>query len=358
VGYIAVASDARDSVKIQKCHLNVWSLPLLFGRRSTLLDIGLALEVHESIDRLTVAVPGSIVDDRIEDLYERMREPRVAGLIFAADPTIKGDLIDWGIGDHRLAQLDLTSCQPSKPDHRQFSAWRVAFAEPLSPGDRYYTRFRIHLRPSPRMIGGGRWPVLRRRLTIDLRLADWREAWTVGDAGALTRQIVPIAHADVFVIVPMVYSQAEISPTPKYIRLLEGAVWESYLRRATNLRRTQKLVIYRWSNDDISAEEPFRGFLRLTRPPRILLLSVATAVLSAAVVGGAFTLTVRPWLSNSADWLADEAVTIFYAIVGLSIFALLNLVLRLFGWARRAHGWVARRFRAAELALFRSAARY
>jgi uncharacterized integral membrane protein len=211
-------------------------------------------------------------------------------------------------------------------------------------------------------------------ITIDIRVADWREAWTVQDAVALTKQIVPFKGMDFFVIVPTRMALArltlsEASPPPRYVRLLEGAVWEPYLGRATDLRRSQKHVIYRWTaeeaeedgtsppeKDGVSADKPFRGFLRFERGRTLFpWRSIVTAVLTTILLAVFLDVDAREWAVNLGDWVVDKARALIIAtlVAGFSL-AGFALLVRWVGFLRSFARWGSNKGRAVEGWLYRA----
>lgn len=152
--------------------------------------------------------------------------------------------------------------------------------------------------------------LVRRNATVDLRVCDLRETQTLPDGNNYEQQVVAINQLNCFVITPASFRTSRASPQTRYVRLLEGHVWESYLRRATDLRRSAKLVINYWrSEGEVNTLNEFRAFLDLRREGWTELLAMFTLALMAVLAGVAL-------LSAPAE-LAESPVVKFAETSGV-----------------------------------------
>src|SRR6266702_839412 len=72
------------SIEVKDCHINVWSLDGLFGRRVLLLDVGLRLRASSADQQaLTLVIPGETATDGPIDLVPFLRDTNTLTLIFA-----------------------------------------------------------------------------------------------------------------------------------------------------------------------------------------------------------------------------------------------------------------------------------
>ncbi len=89
------------------------------------------------------------------------------------------------------------------------------------------------------------------------------------DFQSLLSRVVQIEELFLFVIVPSEFQLLSAFPPLKYMRLLEGRDWESYLDRAIAfVFPNAKMVIYQWRSEKgiaIEPNNPFRGFLEFVR---------------------------------------------------------------------------------------------
>ena len=270
MGFFAVVSDRTPApFQVEKCHLNLWTLGGLFGYRVCYLDVGLLLAAgDEDTDSFRLALPVATRPNALRSLRDEMRDATVGSLIFAREEVVFGDSVVIDNEKVPLLQVANANCSRSDhPDRRNFSEWRIALSEKLAAGRSGYLRLRfvVHTpgrvwlwRPSLPLRGGA---------VVDVRVSDEREAQTVPDADELTRKIVPLEELEVFVIAPAAFEAAAVSPEPRYIRSLEGRVWEGYLKRSTDMRRAAKFLVYRWKGVGVTSARPFRGLIQLRRHP-------------------------------------------------------------------------------------------
>jgi len=347
MGFFAVVREQDQPFEVELCHLNLWSLAGLF-RRAFFWDVGLQLKADDNnkLSKFSLALPFSTEPGGMKDLSASLKSPEVSELIFGTSVSISGSEIKYtkedGIFDLVLGQISETeSDREKKRSGTTFSYWNLILAEPIPPGQRRYIRVRFEV------YNLGRtwiWKPFKSGAIIDLRVADLRETISLQPWNDLKSRIIPVADLYLFVIAPSWLQHASSSPSLKYMRLLEGRVWENYLGRKTDFFRLEKMVIYYWrrgsaktlgnaletntSGKEVKTDtvSPFRAFLDLDKTNVIsaagnLVLTVL-AVFFAALIAGIYG-------SHPKDLVAFSTATKLYArahYLPLSVFSLVALV--------------------------------
>jgi hypothetical protein len=300
VAFFAVLRDEEQSLdfSVKACHINLWSLAALGGRRRLLLDVGLRLVAgDEPIDRLSIAIP--LATSAIKDISHTVLERRTASLVFDEDVTFPRQ----NVIHYRQEDLEVRGIQESRsePDEgraaRDFSLWNVRLDGNVEPRREVYLRIRFSV------VGHGstwQWQrflfVAKNGALIDFRIADIRSSITVRDGTALISRVVPIEWLAFFVIVPRWLRERATNPPPTYVRILEGPVWRPYLNRKPELLKRSKLIVYYWRREgQISMARPFRVFLDLAREPGYTPLGSQLSTVALLVLGTwmVFRLNVR-----------------------------------------------------------------
>jgi len=300
MGFFAVVREQDQPFEVELCHLNLWSLSGLF-RRAFFWDVGLQLKAddNKSLSKFSLALPFSTESGGMKDLSDSLKSPEVSELIFGTSVSISGSEIRYtkedGTFDLVLGQISETdSDREKKRSGTTFSYWNLTLAEPIPVGERRYIRIRFEV------YNLGRtwiWKPFKRGAIIDLRVADLRETISLQPWNDLKSRIIPIADLYLFVVAPSWLQHASSSPSLKYMRLLEGRVWENYLGRKTDFFRLEKMVIYYWRKGSVKVPEDSRevsGFKKkiqtdIISPFRAFLDLDKTNVISAA---GNVVLTV------------------------------------------------------------------
>jgi hypothetical protein len=309
MGFFAVLQeDTEQSFAIKKCDINLWSLAALFGRRTFFFDVGLLVEATGSkpLQNFQVGVPFGTDSKALTDLTDRMLNPKVSELIFGERVNIvPRDNIDFGLGPVRLGRVSVHECsRDDRISGLRFSLWNLRLASPLLASQQAYLRIRFQVNTLGRTWVWKRSGLAKNEALVDFRIADLREAWMVLDRDALWDRIVAIEALAVFVIAPAWLELRAASPDLRYMRLLEGRVWEDYLGRVTDLRRSGKLIIHYWKrdqpNDPVDSDRPFRGFLHLSRAFGFIPAwnHVRAAVIFLLVILAAAKLDTRSWLAS------------------------------------------------------------
>ena len=257
MAYLAAIRDGdTDAYKILACHINYWSLGGL-GHRVFQLDVGLRLKAEYAFEVVKLAVPVGTNNDGCTDLAESIKSPRTAELIFSgpAPGTVVG--IMRSERDERLSG-------------KGFSLWTLTLARAIQPGQEVYVRARFAVVDRGRTWSWKRWLFATNGALVDLRVAETREQVNLTQWQALKDSIVPIEELNVFVMAPQTLQLVTASPSPRYVRLLEGDAWGEYIGRSPDLFRTGKMIVYYWRQNAedghrVDTDTPFRGFLDLSK---------------------------------------------------------------------------------------------
>jgi hypothetical protein len=123
-------------------------------------------------------------------------------------------------------------------------------------------------------------------------------------------------------------------------RILEGAVWERHLGRATYLLRQGKLTVYPWHHDEqITLNRPFRAFIDVNRdipvllPYQFLLAVIAVACADLLVLDPRL---LRDGLAVRAAAVSSHAARSLLAALGITSVA--GYVVRLLGRRGKLRG--------------------
>jgi hypothetical protein len=289
MGFFAVLRDEpEDNFDVIACHLNLWSLGGLFGHRVFLFDVGLRLKNKQErgLTKIRLAIPFGTDKESLEDLHDLMLNQSSARLIFGKPVTIDGSTIDYE-GGVQVLVANISSNESQLHTElsdlgKGYSLWTIKISPSIKSGEECYARVRFELRNLGRAWVWKRSGLAKTGALVDLRVADVRQA--VSEWNALEDQIVPIQGINVFVISPASLQFRATSPSFHYMRLLEGRVWEPYLRRSSDFRRSAKLVIFEWRNNagsQVDPAHPFRVLLDLSYEFGLLPLGnhLLTAVL-------------------------------------------------------------------------------
>lgn len=322
MGFFAVVRDSPDEppFKVLECHLNLWSLGGL-GRRVFKFDVGLRLQGSDDFSEFRLAVPFGT--SRYKNLARATRNNEIAELLFG------------GPAPAPVAVSYTAQVEPAMSG-KDYTLWRVELPNRVKRQEEVYVRIRFDVDNKGREWIWKRWLWGAYGAIVDLRVADVREAVGVPNWEGLKERIVPIERLNLFVMAPSSLQAAAMSPTPRYIRVLEGKAWVPYIGRAPDLFRTGKLIVYSWRSDEhaqecIDTHTPFRVFLDLNR----------ASVLANPLVAGAFaTLTVflgSLMAINIGDITRSTHVAwgAVAAVLAVGSIGLLSLVLRFVSGLRR-----------------------
>lgn len=351
---VATASEAVD-LRIVACHLNLWSLDALFGRRILTLDVGLRLRAITGAKpkTFTIVLPCDADPTSPEDLSSLLKDDQVRTIIFARSiPYADGVMTVHG---EQVALMPLDT-HATKLEHsgEAFSQWTIGLAEPLADTRDSYIRIRFRLVRCASLWEWRRTAFVKNRAVIDFRVADARGVTGVPNAETIVRKLVAVEKLNLFVIAPLWLRMRFASPDLEYARLFEGGVWERYLGRATGLWNPDKLVIYQWEKGDVGPQKPYRAFLELARDPEL-------APWGNHVRAGLVTLLLFIAASAAYEPLMRFAATLRVNLVAAlaSVIAVLTfpVLLRLLGFIKplaTSGKWLVQKFRDFETAVYRS----
>lgn len=324
MGFFAVLRGSADAApfSIRECHLNLWSLGGI-GRRVFKFDVGLWLEAEREFADLQIAIPfGS---SQHKDLADVTRNHQISELIFSGPPPAKPVSVFSAEVDEKLSGKDYT-------------LWNVELAQKVATKESIYVRLRFEVDDKGRVWTWKRWLFGSYGATVDIRVAEVREAVGVRNWEGLKDRIVTIDALYLFVIAPSTLQATGMSPAPTYIRLLEGKAWKPYIGRATDLFHSDKLVIYQWRNfssekdaKPIDPQHPYRVFLDLNRAS-VLGNPIVASVVAFAIVLGAALLAV-----NGEEIVTSAAFVWSGFSIGIAFLGLTGvlLILRFVGFIRR-----------------------
>jgi hypothetical protein len=382
VGSFAVLRHTDEpEFTVDACHLNLWSLAGLFGRRVFLWDVGLTLEAaaggEKEVKKIDLLLPFVTEPDAFKDLSKEILDQNVARLVFGKSVTadVNTRMVTYPADANRpslkvepifKATLDDDFQKDKWLRRANLSLWTIEFASPLKHGQKSYVRIRFRMRTQGRT---WLWMRSKRVALIDVRVADIREIVVPLEAGSKLEAVglrsVPLSRLNVFVIVPGYLLFRATSPATHYVRLFEGRVWEPYLGgRAVSLWKQEKLMIYQWRFPDeskpaevkpaageggaapraptINTTDPFRAFLIVGGEQG--LRTFLNALLAAALaLAGAFILLHPEYVKAGYEWAVETAAGYGYHIPvgGALVLAVLSLIFKYFGPARTAldKGW-------------------
>jgi hypothetical protein len=338
LGFLAIlAPDGfkTQDLEITKCHVNLWSLPGII-RREFFIDVGVRLRVNSGHDLTTVRIllPFGTRPDGFADLRDVLRDQSAAELVFGEPVTIESQAdictIKYRDQVYEIVKVQSGDLLLQGSRDRGESLWELTLRSPIpaNGGERYFrVRFEIDNL-------GNTWNWKHSVLSakagalVDLRICDVRQAVS-GIGRDLEDSIIPITDLYVFVVIPWRLHLRTASPPLKYLRVLEGRPWRTYLRRATDIRRAAKLVVYYWrapdpkqtSGKQIGIFNPMLVFLDVSREYGPFSLGnyvfILLVVLIAMVLAPAITSVARLYSFSSLAWIAG--------IVGLPGITLLGL---------------------------------
>lgn len=268
MSFFAVLGESEtSSFNIETCHLNLWALGGLFRRQVFYWDVGLRIKAneHNPVDNIWVALPLGTKEKDLVDLRDKMTSQRTLELVFGEAVSIRQDCIEYGEGEVRPIGIDVSECKmDEKKSDKNFSLWNLKLAPTIRAGEEGYLRIRFHARTEGRMWTKKRHGLFSSGALVDMRVSDVRETWNVKDGAALKGRIIPINTLYVFLILPSALRYNMASPAFKYVRVLEGQAWESYLDSATNFWKYRKMIVYYWKAEKpVNTKNPFRAFLAL-----------------------------------------------------------------------------------------------
>jgi hypothetical protein len=364
MGFFAVLKEPdQPRFTVKKLDINVWCLPGLFARNILVCDVGLRLQSDNEFDQFALGIPFGTTEGGLEDLVPLMQDsPATTGLVFGRPcvPTPRDGrvVVDHGTGPMSLAFVDVgKTTYDEGRSNQNFSLWHLHVNGTLPADMDSYLRMRFAVDSLGRAWTWRRSLLVRRNATVDLRVCDLRETQTLPDGNNYEQQVVAINQLNCFVITPASFRTSRASPQTRYVRLLEGRVWESYLRRATDLRRSAKLVINYWrSEGEVNTLNEFRAFLDLRREGWTELLAMFTLALMAVLAGVALLSAPAELAESPVVKFAEDVWSLTGLHITLGVGAIVALLLgaaRLISSLLKRWQWLRHRLRAAESAIYR-----
>jgi hypothetical protein len=319
------ATGTQGDYTVERCHINVWSLPGWLGHRPMAFDVGVLFQPLAVAQVLEMALPVRAAP-RVLDLSSTLNDATTGVLLFGkafAGVTSDRLQLKLGEGDEEteidLVALEEKKCEVSGVDD-ELTLAKLQLGPPAGAKNLSYVRVRFVVDHPGAM---WRWQrVLGRRngALIDFRAPDPREERR-RDRRHLVDRAKPMGELDAFFMLPERYRLQAANPDLKYTRTLEGEAWHKYLRRSLHglsARRGshQRLMVHRWHPEltdgapkPVDREHPFRGFLQFNREPGfraptdLILASMVTCALLYAFFR---PLALRHGVTDAGGWIGDR----------------------------------------------------
>lgn len=319
---------------VERLDINLWILPSLLARFTLICDVGvLATAGPGGLEAFDVSLPFRIEENSARDLAPILHnKPGTASLLFGEDVSLNTSL-DY----HKLKSVRLTSTPESASTSSTIHVIPNSIA---TAGTQIYVRFRVDIAHAERAIAWRR--PKRRGCIVDLRVSDLREIAFVPDDLRQEQRIVNIPKLNCIVVAPAYLRSVRAHPEMHAVRILEGRVWEDYLRRALDLFRRDKYVVHFWRQQP---RGQFRGFLELSRSGERISTALVTAVLSALLVwfGVGWGALADSPIGELVSWISASAAGIWeqyrLAVVGLTGSMVAALVWTVFA-GRKVPTWL------------------
>jgi hypothetical protein len=338
MGFFAVVrTNPTDDFSVVECHINLWCLAGLLKRRVFFFDVGLRLRAGvRDVSTIEMALPFGIYGKEangFEDLQPLFRDDAVCQLVFGRQVDREGQKLRYqssNSGPTEIQTVDLDIAQCKRLDEysgHDFSYWSLKLSSNIKRNPDSYIRLRFRVRNAGRTWIWKRSGLAKNGALIDLRVTDIRETTVEESWMAFRDRIASIEMLNFFVIAPSWLQLRSSSPSHHYMRLFEGRIWEKYLRRAVDLRRNEKLVIYQWRNSrgTVSASNPFHAFLDLSQEFGLLRLGNHLRVaFFVTIFLTLLTLIVRSYPSYSNQ--IQQTINALYSSKFLTITGLTGLL--------------------------------
>jgi hypothetical protein len=211
---------------------------------------------------------------------------------------------------------------------------------PVAGGETLYVRIRFQVRRIGRTWSWQRVGWRRSYVIADLRVNELREKPNVNPAPDFANDSKQLERVNFFLVVSSRLKVGQISPRPKYNRLLEGRLWESYLRRRLG-RRKDVFVITLWRDDNVTSEHPFRAFMELER--RRPTAGRYTLMMSLLTLLGVLLLTSPGSLQQSIAAGLLGSVIVYILAIGATLpvlFLIFRMVLPYIPKLRNVPKWI------------------
>lgn len=392
MGYFAVLSDKPSDITVVRCHLNLWVLPGLLWRRVFYFDAGIGLRFGVGSDTAArtfkLALPFGVEEGGHLDIsshllsnsdtamlvfgqkvrvtrdgtagelrYDNRKTKARKRVVYAVHPKqvvtpttgsaaaaetstttaavgMTGEASLENVDDDELYEEEetLKVVRTTLKREESLSSENASmYSVTVPPADadaEVYIRLRFRVSDAARM-----WLSRSAGSLLDFRVADVREVVAQQAWSELTEQVVPIKKLNAFVIIPSDLQARAASPQPKYVRSLEGSLWEDYLRRRIAFFADNKLFIYYWRASNIDDKEPFRLFLDLQSAPASVWFGVLAGLIAGLLWPGVFRLG-EELLSHKLTYSTPAWILAALSAFGISKVALPKLGTWLYGSIR------------------------
>lgn len=353
---------SSEEFEVERLDINLWILPAIFGGRTLLCDIGVRVRAITGVSCFDVSLPFRLATNLIIDLKSAISDQDTGSLVFGID--VKDD------PNSEYYMLKALTGKPlDSPVSKTLTVVRITPMIAMEPGERSYFRFRTEIGSAGRLMAWRRSMLGRTQsILIDARVSDLREAAFVPSELQAEQRMQDILALNCLVIAAAKLRSIRFHPELRYVRILEGSLWERYMGRALDLTRREKYVVYFWrSQQPVTRGNEFRGFLELANARD----SVSTAWLTAwftiivllVAIGHQFASS--PWghlFVSGKNSFADAWHSYKIVAAGLTglagIFAIISFSLAASG---RVPGWyrlVRRLFRKFSLWIYHKRGEY
>jgi len=336
MGFFAILKDPSDNpFDVIECHLNLWSLGGICGRRIFVFDVGLRLKAGKrNVSKFQLILPFGTDESGMQDLHDVILNQQVAHLIFGRPVEIQQSTLDYGYGPIAVTFVPASDAHLVKErSSKGVSFWNLSMNPPIGKGTESYIRVRFDVRSLGRAWMWKKSGLTKAGVIVDLRIADVRQAVTIPDCRAFENLILPVKRLNVFLIAPAKLQFRAASPVLHYMRLLEGRTWEPYLGRAAG---PEKLVIYEWRNRSmVTTTSPFRAFLDLSGEFGVMSISSLVLTVGLVLLILLIAKSLGGYVVSIYEWTKD---LIFGSVYQLGAFTILSIVM----WLLRNVGPVRR----------------
>lgn len=351
--------NARD-MSVRKVDINLWVLPAPF-RQEYFCDVGVQLELEaptqsDQIVAFDLTLPFQSSNGALDDLIPTLRSSaKTCNLVFGTNggsigtnsnfPTFNDGTSDFLLSSCDLKKSELRSTwAPKANDGRPVSAWRIVAEHLAFPSNFVYLRVRFNIE-SPGRVWDWQHGIRRNAHAIsDIRYNEFRTTSQQQSLPDYANSYFKVDRVNAFIIMSAKYKVGRVSPSPKYVRVLENAAWEKYLGRRLTRRREDFTITY-WPQNDVTAEAPLRSFIEVDRRRPTAMKS---ALFGAATTILAFLLILPPaTIANSTIGVVVQQTFLLVAgiTLGAAVAAARGLMLVASKWSklRSFRSWLTRR---------------
>ena len=288
-------TEQSNIESVEECHLNLWVLPALLGRKKFLVEVGMTLNPRVTISGIEIVLPFRVMGNPV-DLADHIQNDRsIQRLLFTKESNYPTS----------YARLSPT---PQITEGKHFTKLVLAFDSNLSSGIGSYLRFRAEVQDFGNRLQWRRAFGISTGATLDLRVSDLRELSHNEELHSRNGAILPIKVLRLFMITPVWIHYRYSSPPAHYLRLIESAGWEKYLNRKCHLGRA--FSICQLTANEISRDTPFRGYIDYERSVVDTLTRISFLFLVLGLLVGALLLVGIYCLQYAGPVFKDHLIKI------------------------------------------------